>query len=144
MKFSKAKPLQDGTPQIDLAVPAFGYKNQVSIDRRHGLIRRWTAEGADGVGRANHRDCPSRGEDRLGEPGLQHDALRLPQQPGRTSVIAGPHLSNTSMLSLSGRHPTWRRASLICPAREPRFLEMPSSRSFPARLPARCHAETGP
>ena len=30
----------------DLAVPAFGYKNHVAIDRRHGLIRGWTASHA--------------------------------------------------------------------------------------------------
>ena len=46
VKFSKAKPREDGMPQIDLAVPAFGYRNHVSIDRRHGLIRRWTASDA--------------------------------------------------------------------------------------------------
>ena len=46
VKFSKAKPRPDGTSQTDLAVPAFGYKNVVSIDRRHGLIRRWTASDA--------------------------------------------------------------------------------------------------
>jgi len=27
-------------------VPAFGYRNHVGIDRRHGLIRRWTATDA--------------------------------------------------------------------------------------------------
>jgi hypothetical protein len=36
VKFSKAKPREDGAPQVDLAVPAFGYKNHVAIDRRHG------------------------------------------------------------------------------------------------------------
>jgi len=46
VKFSKAKPRDDGMPQIDLAVPAFGYKNHVAIDRRHGLIRGWTASHA--------------------------------------------------------------------------------------------------
>jgi transposase, IS5 family len=46
VKFSKAKPREDGTPQGDIAVPAFGYKNHISIDRRHGLIRRWTATNA--------------------------------------------------------------------------------------------------
>lgn len=46
VKFSKARPRQDGTPQVDLAVPAFGYKNHISIDRRHGLIRRWTSSDA--------------------------------------------------------------------------------------------------
>lgn len=40
VKFSKAKPAAEGKPQhIDIAVPAFGYKNHVSIDRRHGFIR---------------------------------------------------------------------------------------------------------
>jgi IS5 family transposase len=33
-------------PQVDLAIPAFGYKNHVSIDRCHGLIRKWTATDA--------------------------------------------------------------------------------------------------
>jgi IS5 family transposase len=46
VKFSKARPREDGTPQVDLAVPAFGYRNHVSIDRRHGLIRGWTGTHA--------------------------------------------------------------------------------------------------
>jgi transposase, IS5 family len=46
VKFSKAKPREDGTPQTDIAVPAFGYRNHISIDRRHGLIRRWAATDA--------------------------------------------------------------------------------------------------
>lgn len=38
---------EDGSlPPIDLAIPAFGYKNHVSIDRAHGLIRKWTATHA--------------------------------------------------------------------------------------------------
>lgn len=41
VKFSKARPAEDGQKQqIDIAIPAFGYKNHVSIDRRHGVIRR--------------------------------------------------------------------------------------------------------
>ena len=46
VKFSKARPREDGAPQVDLAVPAFGYKNHVAIDRRHGLIRGWAASHA--------------------------------------------------------------------------------------------------
>ena len=46
VKYSKAKPRADGMPQVDLAIPAFGYKNHVSIDRCHGLIRKWTATDA--------------------------------------------------------------------------------------------------
>jgi IS5 family transposase len=40
VKFSKACPGPDGKPQIDIAVPHFGYKSHISIDRRHGVIRR--------------------------------------------------------------------------------------------------------
>lgn len=46
IKWSKAKPAEDGSKRIDLAVPAFGYKNHVGIDRRHGLIRTWIATDA--------------------------------------------------------------------------------------------------
>jgi hypothetical protein len=46
VKFSKAKRREDGAPQVDLAVPAFGYKNHVAIDRRCGLIRGWTGTHA--------------------------------------------------------------------------------------------------
>lgn len=46
VKISKAKPGEDGAPQVDLAVPAFGDKNHVAIDRRHGLIRGWTGTHA--------------------------------------------------------------------------------------------------
>jgi transposase, IS5 family len=46
VKVTKAKPKEDGTKQVDIAVPAFGYQNHISIDRRHGLIRRWAVTDA--------------------------------------------------------------------------------------------------
>ena len=46
VKFSKAKPAEDGSKRIDIAVPAFGYKNHLGIDRRHGLIRTWLTTDA--------------------------------------------------------------------------------------------------
>ena len=46
VKYTKAKPSEDGAPRVDLAVPAFGYKNHLGIDRRHRLIRRWTVTDA--------------------------------------------------------------------------------------------------
>jgi len=47
VKYTKAKVRDDGSvPPVDLAIPAFGYKNHVSIDRAHGLIRKWTATHA--------------------------------------------------------------------------------------------------
>lgn len=39
MKYSKAKPVE-GKILIDIAIPGFGYKSHVSIDRAHGLIRK--------------------------------------------------------------------------------------------------------
>jgi len=47
VKFSKAKAAEDGKPQSrDIAVPALGYKNHASIDRRHGFIRGWNVTSA--------------------------------------------------------------------------------------------------
>ncbi len=46
IKYTKAKPSEDGAPRVDLAIPAFGYKNHIGIDRRHGLIRSWTTTDA--------------------------------------------------------------------------------------------------
>src|ERR1700728_76730 len=46
VKYTKAKPSEDGAPRVDLAIPAFGYKNHLGIDRRHGLIRHWTVADA--------------------------------------------------------------------------------------------------
>ena len=53
MKFSKATAGEEGkTKQRDIAVPAFGYKNHASIDRRHGFIRGWTVTSASAWDRA--------------------------------------------------------------------------------------------
>lgn len=46
VKYSKAKPREDGKKQVDLAIPAFGYKNHIGIDRSHRLIRAWTVTDA--------------------------------------------------------------------------------------------------
>jgi transposase, IS5 family len=49
VKHSKAKPVEGADPKakrIDIAIPMFGYKNHVGIDRRHGLIRTWVATDA--------------------------------------------------------------------------------------------------
>lgn len=47
VKFSKARERADGTkPAVDIAIPTFGYQNHISVDRRHGLIRRWLATDA--------------------------------------------------------------------------------------------------
>jgi transposase, IS5 family len=46
VKVSRAKPSDDGSPRIYLAGPAFGDKNHLGIDRRHGLIRPWATTDA--------------------------------------------------------------------------------------------------
>jgi IS5 family transposase len=46
VKYTKAKPREDGKPQVDLAIPAFGYQNHISADRRHRLIRKWRVTDA--------------------------------------------------------------------------------------------------
>ena len=44
----RTKPKPEGTQRqaIQIAVPIFGYKSHIGIDRRHGLIRRWTVTDA--------------------------------------------------------------------------------------------------
>jgi IS5 family transposase len=46
VKTTKAKPREDEAPRVDLAIPAFGYQNHISTDRRHRLIRRWRVTDA--------------------------------------------------------------------------------------------------
>ncbi len=46
VKFTKSKPKEDGTKQIDIAIPSFGYQNHIGIDRAHGLIRKWKVTDA--------------------------------------------------------------------------------------------------
>lgn len=40
VKFSKAQARANGTKPVDMAVPIFGCKSHVSLDRLHGVIRR--------------------------------------------------------------------------------------------------------
>jgi IS5 family transposase len=71
VKVSKAKQREDGKPQTDLAVPEFGYKNILSIDRRHGLIRRRAAtDAAARRGRACLR--PPEGTNGADDPHHRH------------------------------------------------------------------------
>lgn len=66
IKWSKAKPAEDGAKRIDLAVPSFGYKNHIGIDRRHGLIRTWTATDA-----------------------ARHDGAKLPRLVSKANTAGG-------------------------------------------------------
>jgi len=66
VKFSKAKPKKSGEKQRDIAIPAFGCKNHIGADRRHGLIRTWTVSDA-----------------------AAHDGARLPDLPDRNNTAGG-------------------------------------------------------
>ena len=66
VKHSKAKPAQDGAKRIDIAIPMFGYKNHLGIDRRHGLIRTWTTTDA-----------------------ARHDGAQLPDLLDKTNTASG-------------------------------------------------------
>lgn len=47
VKHSKAKLVAEGEKaKPDLAIPVFGYKNHIGIDRRYGLIRTWLVSDA--------------------------------------------------------------------------------------------------
>ena len=52
VKTTKAKPREGETALVDLAIPAFGYQNHISTDRRHRLIRRWLVTDAAAYGGA--------------------------------------------------------------------------------------------
>jgi hypothetical protein len=51
VKYTKAKVKEGADPRafkpIYLAIPMFGYKNHIGIDRAHGLIRTWDASAAN-------------------------------------------------------------------------------------------------
>jgi IS5 family transposase len=52
LKFAKGRPAANGKPQIDIAIPSFGYKSSVSICRAFGFIRKGkTTDGARFDGR---------------------------------------------------------------------------------------------
>lgn len=40
VKFAKARVAANGKPQVDIAIPSFGYKNHIAIDQRYGFIRK--------------------------------------------------------------------------------------------------------
>ena len=73
IKWSKAKPAENGSKRIDVAVPAFGYKNHVGIDRRHGLIRTWIATDA-----ARHSPVSSRRPTQPAMSGPTRPTVRRP------------------------------------------------------------------
>lgn len=46
LKRGRVKPQSDGRARVEIAVPQYGDKNHISMDRRFGLIRKWTVTEA--------------------------------------------------------------------------------------------------
>ncbi len=65
IKYSKSKVREGAAPgaakPVDLAIPMFGYKNHVGIDKVHGLIRTWRASAANAHDGARLPDLVSKG-----------------------------------------------------------------------------------
>ena len=81
VKWSKAKPAEDGSARVDIAVPAFGYKNHIGIDRRHGLIRSWAVTDA-----------------------ARHDGALLPALLDRTNTASDVWADTSYRSRANGRH----------------------------------------
>lgn len=64
VKYSKAKARGGANPKgfkpVDLAIPLFGYKSHIGIDRAHGLIRTWDASAANAYDGARLPDLISK------------------------------------------------------------------------------------
>ena len=79
---SSARPRRGpmGRPPVDIAIPTFGYQNHISIDRRHGLIRRWEVTDAAAyegrVLRHGLLDRTNTGSSRVGRHGLSLEGER--------------------------------------------------------------------
>ena len=85
VKFSKAKPSDDGSPRIEIAVPSFGYKDHIGIDRRHGLIRTWSATHAARHDGAQRPDLICRRTPRV-RCGRTRPAARRRAAPSRSGL----------------------------------------------------------
>ncbi|KAJ8139023.1 hypothetical protein OY671_007764, partial [Metschnikowia pulcherrima] len=64
IKYSKAKVREGADPKaakpVDLAIPMFGYKNHIGIDKAHGSIRTWDASAANAHDGARSPDLVSK------------------------------------------------------------------------------------
>jgi hypothetical protein len=64
IKYTKAKVSEGADPRapkpVDLAIPMFGYKNHIGIDKAHGLIRTWVASAANAHNGARLPDLVSK------------------------------------------------------------------------------------
>ena len=130
VKWSKAKPADDGSPRIDLAIPAFGYKNHIGIDRRHGLIRTWVATDAarhDGAQLPNLISKANTGSEVFADTAYRSKANEkhlVDSGSSRASTARSRRASRCRQTSLARTAPSPRsapRSSMSSPARRDRW-----------------------
>ena len=133
VKFTKAKAREDGTmPAVDLAIPAFGYRNHIAIDRRFGLIRTWLAtDAAAHEGTRLREGLPTTPPStRLSwpRPGSSRASTARSRRTGRCPAPRGgpttpnPGSGLTSSMSSPRRRTAWTCSSerSACPGRRQR------------------------
>ncbi|MCB8839495.1 hypothetical protein [Aurantimonas sp. VKM B-3413] len=95
VEFSKAKPATDGKPrEVDIVVPAFGYKNDAVIGRQHGFLRGFTVTNVaanDGAQIVHVLDHSTTG------PGLSGYGLTI----GQARAMAGEKRRTATSLTSS-------------------------------------------
>jgi transposase, IS5 family len=117
VKFTKAKVLEDGSkPAVDLAIPTFGYKNHVSIDKEFGLIRAWLATDAAAYDSARLR------EGLLDKTNTASAVWPIPAIARRPTRTSWPRTA-------------WSPRST---AKSPRAVRCPTSRGAPTRSNRKC------
>lgn len=75
---------------VDLAIPMFGYKNHIGIDRTHGLIRTRDASAANAHDSARLPGADQFGQHRFGRLGR----YRLPLEKNEAFLAKGMFTSN--------------------------------------------------
>lgn len=137
MKYTKAKVKEGADPKafkpVDLAIPMFGYKNHVGIDRVHGLIRTWDASAANAHDGARLPDLISTNNTGSGvwaEP--KASAAMRPTGRRRTKRYSKGACSRATSTSAS-------RTAAPCPERIARAMRSapPSARRSSMSLPGR-------
>jgi hypothetical protein len=92
VKFTTAKPADNGAKRIDIAIPVFGYKNHIGIDRAYGLIRTWKATDAachDGRNCRINSKAPSHA---IRPMSTRNDKLRPKQEKTGKTMLARSHI----------------------------------------------------
>jgi len=103
IKYSKAKVREGADPEaakpVDLAIPMFGYKNHIGIDKAHGLIHTWDASAANAHDGARLPDLVSKGN--TGSGVWAYTAYR--SKKNETLLAKGMFVSNIQQKRLPRR-----------------------------------------